>query len=153
MYESCLAKQESIKLLFASCSNEEEKYCKIIEMGRSLPPLTAQFKSPERLVKGCQSLMYLYSYLQNGRVLFEAESDALISAGLAALLLQVYNGESPETILKCPPTYLEELGIQTRLTPSRANGLYSMHLRMKQDALRLLIKGTTHLPPFPHNLS
>ena len=71
---------------------------------------------------------------------FEAEADALISAGLAALLTQVYSGETPETILKCPPTYLDEIGISASLTPNRANGLYSIHLRMKQEALKLLMK-------------
>ncbi|HEV8052417.1 MAG TPA: SufE family protein [Parachlamydiaceae bacterium] len=140
MFESCLEKQQQIKNLFSSCPTEEKKYEKIIELGRNLPPFPAQDQTPENFVKGCQSTMYLTSKLDNGKVYFAAESDALISAGLAAILLQAYNGESPETILKCPPTYLEELGISASLTPNRANGLYSIHLRMKQDALKLYMK-------------
>lgn len=135
MFESCLEKQEQVKQLFASCSSEEKKYEKIIELGRNQVPFAPGDKTVENLVRGCQSAMYLKSTLEDGRLYFAANSDALISAGLAAILLQVYNGETPESILKCPPTYLEELGISANLTPNRANGLYSIHLRMKQDAL------------------
>jgi len=140
MFESCLKKQQKIKDLFANCPTKEKKYEKIIELGRQLPFFPQQDKTPENFVKGCQSTMYLTSKLENGLVHFAAESDALISAGLAAILLQVYEGETPETILKCPPTYLDELGISASLTPNRANGLYSIHLRMKQDALNLYMK-------------
>lgn len=84
--------------------------------------------------------MYLHSFLRDGKVFFEGESDALISSGLAAILIRTYNGESPETILKCPPDFLEDLGISASLTPNRANGLYSIHLRMKQDALKWLMR-------------
>lgn len=144
MYESCLKKQQKIKDLFSSCSTEETKYDKIIELGRSLPSFPSQEKKPENFVPGCQSIMYLTSKLEDGKVHFAAESDALISAGLAAILIQAYEGESPETILKCPPTYLEELGISASLTPNSANGLlYSIHLRMKQGALKLYMKQST----------
>lgn len=140
MFESCLAKQQQIKDLFATCSSEEQKYEKIIEFGRSQSRLSLEDKIPENLVKGCQSVMYLKSVYENGRIYFSADSDALISAGLAAILLKAYSGETPETILKCPPTYLDDLGISASLTPNRANGLYSIHLRMKQDALKLYMK-------------
>ncbi len=139
MYESCLKKQQQIKELFTSCANEEARYEKIIELGRAHPPLDEAYKIPENIVKGCQSTVYLRSHMEDDTVKFEAESDALISAGLAMILIKVYSGETPEAILKCPPDYLEELGISASLTPSRANGLYSIHLRMKQDALKLLL--------------
>ncbi len=129
-----------IREKFAACSNEEERYQKIIELGREQPSLSENEKIEANLVKGCQSQMYLVSHLEENQVIFQAESDALISAGLAALLVKVYSGEAPETVLKCPPTYLEELGISASLSPSRANGLYSLHLRMKQDALKLLME-------------
>ena len=138
MSTSCIEKQNAIKKLFATCTTEDEKYKKIIEMGRKLPKLEDFYKIPENIVKGCQSIMYLRSFMKEGRVYFEVDSAALISAGLASLLLYVYNGETPETILTCPPTFLDDLGIQASLTPSRSSGLYSVHLRMKQDALKLL---------------
>jgi cysteine desulfuration protein SufE len=139
MFETCLNKQNQIKELFSTCCSSEDRYQKIIELGRELPSLTDVEKVAPNLVKGCQSQMYLFSEFIDGQIFFKAESDALISAGLAALLVQVYSGETPETILKCPPSYLDELGISANLTPNRANGLYSMHLRMKQDALKWLL--------------
>jgi len=140
MYESCMKKQALIKTLFEQCTTEELKYQKIIELGRASPPLSLTEKTPQNIVKGCQSIMHLSSNCKDNAVFFAAESDALISAGLAEILIKVYSGEDPETILKCPPTYLEELGIGASLTPSRANGLYSIHLRMKQDALKFYME-------------
>lgn len=140
MYESCLKKQEEVKALFFHCLTNEEKYHKIIELGKQLPKLEKSQKVPANLVKGCQSLMYLHSQLNDdGHMVFFADSDALISAGLAAILILVYNNESPETVLKCPPTYLEDLGLQASLSANRANGLYNIHLKMKQEALNLLM--------------
>lgn len=140
MFESCLEKQKLIKEIFYSCSTKEQKYETIIEFGRAQTHFSIEDKIPENLVKGCQSTVYLKSTYENGKVYFEAESDALISAGLAMILLKVYSGETPEAILKCPPDYLEELGISASLTPNRANGLYSIHLKMKQEALKFLIR-------------
>lgn len=140
MFETCLKKQQEIKDLFLSCPTEESKYEKIIELGRQQKPLSEIWKTSENLVKGCQSQLYLHSYWEGDKIMFETESDALISAGLAALLTKVYSGETPEAILKCPPRYIEELGIDTSLTPIRANGLYSVHLRMKQEALKMLVE-------------
>lgn len=140
MFSSCIAKQHQIINLFESCPDEAAKYQKIIELGRQQIALEEAYKNPSNIVKGCQSIMYLHSYMENDVIVFAAASDALISAGLAAILTAVYSGETPEVILKCPPTYLETLGIGASLTPSRANGLYSIHLRMKQDALKFLIE-------------
>jgi len=148
MFESCLAKQEKMKELLLTCETEEARYEKLIEMGRELPKLTSMQKIPSNMVKGCQSQMYLCATANDNTINFEAEADALISAGLAALLIQVYSGESPEVVLKCPPTFIEELGINTSLTPSRANGLYSLHLQMKQEALRLLVESNNRLHSF-----
>jgi len=136
MFESCMQKQQHVKDLFAPFKTEDLKYQKIIELGKKLPPFPESEKISEYVVKGCQSIMYLSAKLEEGKVFFAVGSDALISAGLAAILIQVYSGETPEAILKCPPAYLEELGIGASLTQSRANGLYSIHLRMKQEALK-----------------
>jgi cysteine desulfuration protein SufE len=138
-FSSCLNKQKEMEKLFASCSDADSRYQKIIELGKSLPPFDSSLKIPENVVKGCQSVTYLHAFLQNGKVYFKISSDALISAGLAALLVNVYNEEPPETILKCPPLFLENIGISKSLTPNRAQGLYSIHLRMKQEALKLML--------------
>jgi len=138
MYESCLEKQEKLKNLFTNFKDSNEKYHKIIDLGRQLPKMDISYKTEANLVKGCQSVMYLRGFLENDKVFFEADSDALISLGLCALLISIYSNESAETILKCPPNCLEELGISSSLSQNRANGLYSIHLKMKQEALRLL---------------
>ena len=141
-FTSCLARQQKLKLLFAECKTPELKYEKIIALGRQLPPFPQELKLPGSLVKGCQSQMYLYSTLIDGKVHFQVHSEALISSGLAALLLAVYDDESPETVLGCPPLFLDELAIHGSLSPSRSNGLSSLFLRMKQDAVNFLIQAT-----------
>jgi cysteine desulfuration protein SufE len=143
---TCQAKQRQVKLLFEECITPEQKYEKIIALGRELAPYPLAFKTPDHLVKGCQSAMYLYSQLINGKMHFKAFSEALISAGLAALLIAVYDDESPEAILTCPPKFLEELGIHGNLSPGRSNGLASLFQRMKKEALDFLIHSSRYSP-------
>ncbi len=135
-FKSCMSKQQKVKELFAACATPQAKYEKIIELGRSLPPFPLEWKTECRRVIGCQSQMYLYASLSEGKVQFQAHSDALISAGIAALLLSVYHDEPPEAILMCPPQFLEDLGIHSSLSPSRSNGLSSLFLRMKQESIK-----------------
>ncbi len=140
MFQTCLTKQEEVKKLFQSCKTPEEKHYKLIEMGRALPIFPEEHKTAENLVFGCQSRVFLQTTFADGKVFFKATSDALISAGLVALLLAVYSDEKPETIIGCPPRFLDDLGIQSALTPGRSHGLMSIHLRMKQEALKSLVK-------------
>jgi cysteine desulfuration protein SufE len=139
LFESCLEKQDKIVELFSSCPTPQLKYEKIIELGRNLTPYPIEFKTAEHLVKGCQSQMYLHASLVDGKMHFQVYSEALISAGLAALLLAVYQNEPPESLLSCPPRFLEELGIHESLSPGRSNGLSSLFLRMKQESLKFLV--------------
>lgn len=139
-FDSCLLKQQKIIGLFADCMTRESKYEKIIELGRQLPAYPSECKTPCRLVRGCQSEMYLSTSLSDtGKMQFHASSEALISAGLAALLILAYHDETPEAILGCPPAFLEDLGIHDSLSPGRSNGLASLFMRMKQDALNFLV--------------
>lgn len=139
MFDTCLGKQDKIKKKFADCKTLDESYDKIISLGREQISLTDDQKETATDVPGCQSKMLLFAIFEEGRVIFQTESDALISAGLGVLLTEVYSGETPESILKCPPTYLEELGVTNALSPNRANGLASLHLTMKQVALKFLV--------------
>jgi cysteine desulfuration protein SufE len=134
----CQDRQEALKKEFSPLSGAEEKYQKIMHLGRLLPPLAPEFKISSNLVQGCQSVMYLHSFFEEGLLYFQVHSEALISAGLAALLIKVYSGLPPHTILKCPPLFIDALDLKAALTPSRSNGLASLHLRMKQEALRYL---------------
>ena len=129
---------EEIKKIFHLCT-PEEKYSVLIEWGKKLPLYPNEFKTADRIVAGCQSILHLHSECRNEKIYFQAASDALISAGLAAILIAAYSGESAETILKCPPLFLKELGLDQSLSPSRSNGLYQIHLRMKREALKYLI--------------
>ena len=131
MFEECERKQAELKMIFSSFDNPEAKYNKIIELGRSLKPMAESAKTDENLVKGCQSRMFLTARAENDKIYFEANADALISAGLAALLLFIYNGQPFEAILRCKPTALQEIGIPGLLSPSRSNGLASLFKRMQ----------------------
>ena len=138
-FASCLRKQETVLQEFAPCKDPRSRYEKLIALGKQQIPIDPILKTEETRVLGCQSSMHLLTSFEEGKIFFRTESDAIISAGLAILLVRVYSGESPETVLKCPPDYLQKLGIQASLTPSRANGLASIHLRMKQEALHCLM--------------
>lgn len=143
-HASCLRKQEELLHRFEDCKNPEALYTRIMELGKELPPFPEQQKCDENRVTGCQSTTYVYAKADHGKLLLWASSDSMISQGLAALLLSVYSHESLESILCCPPNFLETLGIASALTPSRASGLYSMHLHLKKRALLLL--GPTSQP-------
>jgi cysteine desulfuration protein SufE len=137
-FDLCIKRQEAIKKEFSASSGPEEKYQKIMVLGRALPTLNEEFKIPSNLVQGCQSAMYLHTFFESGCVHFQVHSEALISSGLAALLINVYSDLPPKTILTCPPLFIEALDLRSALTPGRSNGLASLHLRMKQEALRYM---------------
>ncbi len=138
MSETFQKKSDELKNKFLTLGSTEARYSALIEMGKALPPYPKECKTADRIVSGCQSILHLHASLKEGKIYFEASSDALISAGLAALLLTVYNGETPETLLTSPPHFLAELGIMGQLSPNRSNGLAHIHLRMKQLAIHFL---------------
>ncbi len=130
---------DSLTKLFPSSLSNEERYERLMALGRKLPPFPAEWKDITHRIEGCQSLLYLHT-LWDGEVLrFQVYSEALISAGLAALLLHVYSNASPQSILTVSPRFLEELKILGILSPSRSNGLAHIHARMKQEALQCLM--------------
>ena len=111
---------------FSNISDWEQKYEKIITMGKGLSPMDETLKIESNKVKGCQSQVWLHADLQDGEIVFQADSDASIAKGVIALLLSIYNHSRPEEILSTSTEYLEQLGIQQHLSMSRANGLSSM---------------------------
>lgn len=138
-FASCLAKQRELINFFTIYPTVNEKYVKLIELGRSLAPFQDEWRNPSNLVPGCQSQVFIHSTLQNGKMVFYSASEALISAGLVALLFAVYNEEPPEAILGCYPSFIEELGLNRVLSPGRSHGLLSIYLRMKQETIKFLI--------------
>jgi cysteine desulfuration protein SufE len=131
-------KVANLKEKFSLLKTAESRYEALMQMGRDLSPFPPEWKIPKNEVQGCQSVLHLKATSAEGLIFFAATSDALISAGLAALLLSIYNEETPETVLLRPPSFLEELGIYASLSPNRSNGLSSIHLKMKQEALEIL---------------
>lgn len=114
----------------------ELKYEKIIELGKKWPGLPAEFKVDDLKVKGCQSQVWLKAELQSdGKVRFLGDSDAILVRGLVALIVTVYDNETPEDIISFEPLFLKSIGLDTGLSPSRSNGLYSMIKQVKYYAL------------------
>lgn len=131
-------KQNQLKEIFGAFSSPDEMYEKIIELGRALPPLSPAARSEKNLVQGCQSVLYLETTYLNGLIHFKADSEALISKGLAALLIYVYSGQNPEALFKEPPRFLKEIGLNQALSPTRSNGLASLYKKMQQEALKII---------------
>ncbi|QLY23798.1 SufE family protein [Bdellovibrio sp. KM01] len=117
---------------FSAFTDWEDRYKKIIEMGKSLPEMPEALKTEQNIVKGCQSQVWLHaSVTDDGKMLLVGDSDALIVKGLVALLLKVYSGSTPNEVLMTPPEFLRALGFEGNLSPSRANGLHSMLKQIK----------------------
>jgi cysteine desulfuration protein SufE len=111
------------------------KYEHIIEMGKSLPMIEEKYKTDDRLIKGCQSKVWMHSELKNGKIFFTADSDAIITKGLVAMVIRVLSGHSPDEILDAKMDFVEKIGLKEHLSPTRANGLVNMIKQMKLDAL------------------
>lgn len=120
---------ESLVKDFTQFKDWEDRYRHLIDLGKKLPAMNEAEKTESNKVKGCQSQVWLSAKLENGKIFFEADSDASIVKGIVALLVEVYSGSTPDEILTTKPTFLEDLGLREHLSMSRANGLNSM---MKQ---------------------
>jgi cysteine desulfuration protein SufE len=121
---------------FQAIPHWEDKYKKIIEMGKSLKPLDESKKTEDNKIKGCQSQVWLVaSPTVDHKIQFQADSDALIVKGLVSILVSIYSHSSPDEILANPPTFLKDLGFESHLSPSRANGLHAMVKQMQFYAI------------------
>ena len=111
-----------------------DKYEYLIELGKSLEPFPEGKKTEDRLIKGCQSRVWLDCELRDGALYFQADSDAIITKGIIALLIGVYSGRTPEEIAGDDFGFVAEIGLKENLSPTRANGLLSMIERIKEMA-------------------
>ncbi len=116
------------------------KYEHIIEMGKSLPMIEERYKTDERLIKGCQSKVWLHSEMKDNKIVYTADSDAIITKGLVAMVVRVLSGHSPDEILNAKMDFVEKIGLKEHLSPTRANGLVNMIKQMKLDALAFKAK-------------
>lgn len=133
-------KQQEIIDEFAIYDDWMEKYEYIIELGKELPLIDPTKKTDDRIIEGCQSRVWLATDVENGKMKFSADSDAIITKGIIGLLIRVLNDETPETVAKTDLHFIKEIGLQEHLSPTRANGLASMVKRMKIEALMNLNK-------------
>ena len=127
--------QEEIIEEFSMFDDWMDRYEYIIELGKSLPIINDQFKLDENLIKGCQSKVWLYSELENEVIKYSADSDAILTKGIAALLLRVYSGQRPKEIIAAETSFIDEIGLKEHLSPTRANGLVSMIKQIKLYAI------------------
>lgn len=132
---SIAAKEAEVIDEFSMFGDWTEKYEYLIDLGRSLPLIDESLKTDDNLIKGCQSRVWMDASLDNGKVHFRADSDAQIPKGIVSLLVRVLSDESPEEIVETQLSFIDKIGLQEHLSPTRANGLVSMVKQMKMYAL------------------
>ena len=120
---------------FSFMDDWTEKYQYMIDLSKSLDEMNLNYKTDENLIKGCQSKVWLHSSYEKGKIHFQADSDAIISKGIVAILLSVLNNRSPNEILSADLSFIDEIGLKEHLSPNRANGLSSMLKQIKFYAL------------------
>ncbi len=117
-----------------------DKYAYIIEQGNALEPLDEVYKTPQNIIQGCQSRVWLQTEYREGRLYFHAESDALIVKGLLALVLKVFSGRTPDEIINTDLRFMKEIGLTEHLSPTRANGLLSVIKQIRYYAIAFKAK-------------
>ena len=132
--------QEEIIDEFSMFEDWMERYEHIIDLGKSLPTIDEAFKIDDNLIKGCQSKVWLHSELKNGTLNFTAESDAILTKGIVALLLRVFAEQKPADIINADMSFIDQIELKEHLSPTRANGLVSMIKQIKLYALAFQTK-------------
>lgn len=127
--------QEELIDEFSMFDDWMQRYEYMIDLGKSLPLIEEQYKTDDKLIKGCQSRVWLHSELKDGKIIFTADSDAIITKGIVAILVRVFSNQSPKAILEANTDFIDEIGLKEHLSPTRANGLVSMIKQMKLDAM------------------
>lgn len=123
--------EEQIVSEFANFEEWMNKYEYLIEIGKSLPLIEEQYKVENNLITGCQSNVWLHAALEDGKVIFKADSDAVITKGIVALLIRTLSGQAPDDIINAKLDFINKIGLKEHLSPTRSNGLLSMIKQMK----------------------
>lgn len=116
---------------FAMFEDWMQRYEYMIELGKSLPIIEEQYQTEDNLIKGCQSKVWLHAEYRDGKVYFTANSDAILTKGIIAILIRTFSGQSPEEIFNAKMDFIDEIGLKEHLSPTRANGLVSMIKQIK----------------------
>lgn len=117
-----------------------QKYEHIIDLGKSLPMIDEKYKTDDKIIKGCQSKVWLHSELKDGKVVYTADSDAIITKGMVALMIRVLSNHTPDEIINAKLDFIDKIGLTKHLSPTRSNGLLSMIKQMKLDAIAYATK-------------
>ena len=133
--ETIKAVQNDIIEEFSMFDDWMQRYEYMIELGKSLPLIASEFKSDDYIIKGCQSKVWVHADLQGTKLIFTAESDAIITKGIIAILIRAYSNQHPDEILNANNDFIDKIGLKEHLSPTRANGLVSMIKQMKMYAL------------------
>ncbi|HRL71334.1 MAG TPA: SufE family protein [Flavobacterium sp.] len=127
--------QEEIVEEFSMFDDWMERYEYIIELGKNLPLIKEEFKTENNLIKGCQSKVWLQGEQKDDKIIFTADSDAILTKGIIAILIRVFSNQSAKDILDADMSFIDEIGLKEHLSPTRANGLVSMIKNIKMYAL------------------
>lgn len=133
-------KQEEIVEEFALFDEWMDKYEHIIELGKDLPLIDDKYKVDENLIKGCQSRVWLHAEYTDGIINFTADSDAIITKGIVGLVIRVFSGHTPKEIAETDLFFIDQIGLQEHLSPTRSNGLLAMLKQIKMYALAFQVK-------------
>lgn len=132
--------QDEVIAEFSDFEDWMDRYQLLIDLGNEQQPLDEQYKTDQNLIEGCQSRVWLQADEQDGKVIFQAESDALIVKGIIALLIKVLSGHTPDEILEADLYFIPRIGLQEHLSPTRSNGLLAMVKQMRMYALAFKAK-------------
>jgi len=127
--------QDEIVDEFSMFDEWDERYQYVIDLGKSLPLIDTEYKTENNIIKGCQSKVWLHAEQQDGNVVFTADSDAILTKGLIAIMIRVFSNQKPEAILEANTDFIDEIGLKEHLSATRANGLVSMIKQIKMYAL------------------
>ncbi|MFP9112783.1 SufE family protein [Flavobacterium sp. RHBU_3] len=132
--------QDEIIDEFSMFDEWDERYQYVIDLGKSLPLIDEQYKTEDNIIKGCQSKVWLHAEANDGNIVFTADSDAILTKGLIAIMIRVFSGQKPAAILEADTAFVDEIGLKEHLSPTRANGLVSMIKQIKMYALAFSAK-------------
>ncbi len=127
--------QNEIVSEFSMFDDWMERYEYIIELGKGLPIIEEQFKTEDNIIKGCQSKVWVHAEENDGKVVFSADSDAILTKGIIAILIRAFSNQTPAAILEANTDFVDEIGLKEHLSATRANGLVSMIKKIKMYAL------------------
>lgn len=136
--------QEQIIEEFAVFDDWLDKYDYLIELSDSLPAMEPQHKTDDYLINGCQSRLWIDARMEDGKVYYSADSDAIITKGITALLIRVMNGRTPQEILDTDLYFIDAIGLKENLSPTRSNGLLAMIKQMRTYALAFSAETGAH---------